>query len=382
VPPTWRPIWSRIARASRWNAASVSSTLTRTLPSGASGTSVDTRAPRAPARRRPPRTGARRCGSHGAPRTACPGTPRGCRWRRRTGRPRDRPAPRLPARGMPPRGPEGTAAGPPGLPGPSPRSRPPLPSRAARPEDLPGHGPIVELQHLVPHYLVGLVPLPRDHHHVARARQRQGPFDGPAAVGDALVAPRDRPLLDLPDDGDRVLAAGVVGGEDGEIRQLRPDAPHDGTLGPVPLPAAPEDHDPPPGGDVRGEPEDLLQAVGRVGVVHDDREVLTLVHRLEPSRDPGDRLQYLPHELRGDPLGEPHREGGEGVADVEPAREGKGHRQAPPGPDRDELAAPREEPEVLGPHRGLGLDPVGPHRGPAPDAHRLRARVVGVDDAH
>src|SRR5579875_3627821 len=267
-----------------------------------------TRGPRArPPAGRPPRTGARRCGSRGAPRTACPGTPRGCRWRRRTGRPRDRPAPRLPARGMPPRGPEGTAAGPPGLPGPSPRSRPPLPSRAARPEDL----------------------------------QRQGPFDGPAAVGDALVAPRDRPLLDLPDDGDRVLAAGVVGGEDGEIRQLRPDAPHDGTLGPVPLPAAPEDHDPPPGGDVRGEPEDLLQAVGRVGVVHDDREVLTLVHRLEPSRDPGDRLQYLPHELRGDPLGEPHREGGEGVADVEPAREGKGHGQAPPGPDRDELAAPR-----------------------------------------
>ena len=42
---------------------------------------------------------------------------------------------------------------------------------------------------------------------------------------------------------ERVLAAGVVGGEHGEVGEAGGDRAHDGPLRPVPVAAAAEDHD-------------------------------------------------------------------------------------------------------------------------------------------
>ena len=60
----------------------------------------------------------------------------------------------------------------------------------------------------------------------------------------------------LLDDGQRVLVAGVVGREEGQVAQVRRRRAHQGALGPVPVPAAAEDAEHPAR---RGQPARLAE---------------------------------------------------------------------------------------------------------------------------
>ena len=83
------------------------------------------------------------------------------------------------------------------------------------------------------------------------------------------------------------LGAGVVGGDDDEVRQVRRNLAHEGPLGPVPVPAAPEEgHHPPPGEAPQGG-EHIGQGVGGVGVVDEHGVVPGCGHYLHPALDVG-----------------------------------------------------------------------------------------------
>ena len=99
--------------------------------------------------------------------------------------------------------------------------------------------------------------------------------------------PAPMPGADLVDDRLRVLGARVVGGDDGDVGEPVGDLAHQRALVAVAVAAAAEDADQPsPGGrDLARGSEHVLERVGRVGVVDEDRERLALVDRLEAARD-------------------------------------------------------------------------------------------------
>ena len=178
--------------------------------------------------------------------------------------------------------------------------RPPRPSSGCptRPQRGPRHLAVVEIERLGADDLVGLVPLPRDHHHVARAPPGHRGLDGPAAIGHGLVPARGPGRdagLDLGQDRLGPLGARVVGGHPGEVAEPRRDAAHDRALAAVAVAAAAEDHAEAPARAhqlTRGG-EHALQRVGRMRVVHHHQEGLARLHPLEPAghrRHPGERL--------------------------------------------------------------------------------------------
>ena len=117
-------------------------------------------------------------------------------------------------------------------------------------------------------------------------------------------AARADPLADLGDDRLRVLRARVVGGDHGEVGEPVGDRPHQRALLAVAVAAAAEDADQPPvrRGDLPRRDEHVLERVGGVGVVDEDRERLALVDRLEAAR------HALGVGERGDRVAEPDPE--------------------------------------------------------------------------
>src|SRR3989304_4765065 len=84
---------------------------------------------------------------------------------------------------------------------------------------------------------------------VAGAGQTDGPGNGFRAIQDDPVRARTpgpaQAPLDLPRDGQRILARRIVGGEDGVVAQSGHDLADEGAFGLVPLAGAAEDRDKP-----------------------------------------------------------------------------------------------------------------------------------------
>ncbi len=174
-------------------------------------------------------------------------------------------------------------------------------------EDLGGDGAVVEGADVGAHDLGRLVALAGQDDDVAGLRRLQGQGDGGPAVGldDERLGPAHAGP-DLLGDGRGVLAAGVVGGEDGEVGHPGGDLAHQRALGPVPVATAAEDDQHPPGpGHAAGAGQGLLQGVGGVGVVDQHREGLAPVDRLVAAghrrqvRQPGGHRRRRPHPARG-----------------------------------------------------------------------------------
>src|SRR4029079_12885910 len=114
------------------------------------------------------------------------------------------------------------------------------------------------------------------------------------------------PSENLIDDRLRVFAPRVVGRDDRGVGEAGDDVAHERPLAPVAVPAAAEDADEAAGCDLARLCQDVLERLRRVRVVDEDRERLTLVHSLEPARNPGhvldaggDRLRLAPQTARG-----------------------------------------------------------------------------------
>ncbi len=196
-------------------------------------------------------------------------------------------------------------------------------------------------------------PLPAITTHVARPRQRDGALDRGAAVG--LGVHRDA-VHDLGDDRVGVLAARVVGRDDGEVGQPPRHPPHLRALAAVAVAAAAEHADQPPGGDLAGGREHVLEPVGRVRVVDEHGERLAGVDRLEPARDalhrgdagPDGRVRQL------EQLGQRH--GAEHVLDVEAAAQAHVERQRAARRRRDQGDRPaRADLDRVRAHVGIGI---------------------------
>ena len=134
-------------------------------------------------------------------------------------------------------------------------------------------------------------PLPAIDDDVARARPRRprARWRPRRSGSTATSAPGGHARPDLVDDGQRVLAARVVGGERPPDRRAGPPPrPSPAACVAVAVAAAAEHHDAPgrPAASSRAAPSALLEGAGLVGVVDEHGERLALVDRLEP---PGHR---------------------------------------------------------------------------------------------
>ena len=182
--------------------------------------------------------------------------------------------------------------------------------------------------------LPGLGPLAgeEDDRGLLAAHHRQA--DGLSPVGDDGVVAVFRLHIpgDVPADVLHGLLPGVLLGEDDQVGVLPGDLPQvlPAVVGLVARAA--EDRDDPPAGILLLDGlEEGLEAHPVVGVVHDDGDLLVGVGvDLHPPRDPG------LHEagvgvLLGDAQGLAHRQGGQGVLDVEEAGHGQPELPAVPG---------------------------------------------------
>jgi hypothetical protein len=131
------------------------------------------------------------------------------------------------------------------------------------------------------------VALAGDDDDITRSGRPEGGVDGLGPVGhDQHAFTVEGAGDNIVDDGARVLAPGVVGGDDHEVRQARRHLPHQGTLLLVPVTAGTEHDEEAPVGQLARRAEGLHQTVGGVGVVHEDGEVLAGVDGLEAAPNP------------------------------------------------------------------------------------------------
>ena len=171
---------------------------------------------------------------------------------------------------------------------------------------------------------------------------------------------RPRALEDVLDDRERLLAAWVVGGHDHEVGQVRRDLAHQRALAAIAVATRTEDDEQPPGGEVAGRAQDVVERVRCVRVVDKHGERLPLVDGLEPSghtRERGeprcDRLVVDVEQLRGG-------DGAENVLDVEAPAQGR----AQVDPSRPEARAGGIEPKAFGTDLGVVGEPEGDERRP------------------
>src|SRR5215204_3170219 len=158
-----------------------------------------------------------------------------------------------------------------------------------------------------------LVALAGDHHDVALARGRDRLRDRGTPVG--LDVELGRAADDLADDFQRVFAARVVRRDDGYVRQLLRDTPHDRALLAIAVAPAAEHADEAAGCEVARGIQDVLEGRGLVGVVDEDAERLTLVDLLEPTGNAVDRLDGRSDRILVDAERTGGRSGGERVLD-------------------------------------------------------------------
>src|SRR5882762_11801621 len=114
------------------------------------------------------------------------------------------------------------------------------------PERRPGYGTVVEGEDLGTDDLICLVALAGDDDHVAGPGPGEGAADCGLPVGNCLMPVHGQTARyaghDLDDDGLRLLASRVVGGDPHAIAEPRADGAHEGPLAAITVPAAAEDH--------------------------------------------------------------------------------------------------------------------------------------------
>ena len=165
--------------------------------------------------------------------------------------------------------------------------------------------------------LVGLVALAGQDDDVLRLGVVQGVADGLHPVlhhrpgGGGALQPRQ----DLPDDVSGDLGAGVVGGDDDEVRQPGGNAPHLGALAPVPVAAAAEQEHHPALGEAPDRGEDVLDGVGGDGIVDENGVVPGDGHDLRPALDPFAGGESRRRRRQGNPQDSGGRQHPQGVVD-------------------------------------------------------------------
>ena len=173
-------------------------------------------------------------------------------------------------------------------------------------------------------------PLPASTNHVPRPSHGQGLPDGgppvrlPDPGGEARGKAR-RTSLNVPDDGFRVFRAGVVGGEDHQVRQRRARSlPSQGAWSGPGLPPQPNRHSSRHCGHVPGGGEDLLQGVRSMGVVDEHRVGRRHRHHLHPALDPGNPQRRAPAAWSmGSPRARPAGQDRQGVVNSKAAGNGQ-----------------------------------------------------------
>ena len=201
-------------------------------------------------------------------------------------------------------------------------------------QQLAHHVPVVEGVHHPRHLLTGLVSLAGDDHDVAGPGQPQRGLDGrpPVALLDHLGAAPPGAVEHRGPDRRRLLGAGVVVGDDDEVGEPGRDLAHDRPLAGVAVTAGPEDDQQPAAGERPQGLEGGLDGIRLVGVVDDDRERLPGVDALEPARHPPASRDAGGDGRRVEAGLGARRDRGQGVRDVEVARERHAAPTSTPGP--------------------------------------------------
>ena len=190
-----------------------------------------------------------------------------------------------------------------------------------------------------------LVALAGDDDQVARLRHLHGEADGHGAVGDGHVALAlaAAGLLqtdgNIVHDGGDVLGARVFGRDDREIGQATGDLAHHRALGVVAQAGAAEDDDHAPLRHGARSGQGALEGVGRVGKVHDGREVLPLVNALHAPRDVGHCCQAALDGGNGQAEGDAGADRRQRVGDIVAAGLRDLDREAAGGRDGGEVLA-------------------------------------------
>ncbi|CCY27433.1 unknown [Firmicutes bacterium CAG:114] len=189
--------------------------------------------------------------------------------------------------------------------------------------------------------LPGLGPLAGEEDHRGHLAAHHRLADGLPPVGDdgVVTAPLLHILGDVPADLLHRLLPGVLFGEDDQVGILTGNLPQvlPAVIGLVAR-AAEDGDDPPAGVFLPDRLEEGLKGQPVVGIVHDDGDLFIGVGvDLHPSGDPGLHqtregvLLRHPHRLA-------HRQGGQGVLDIEQAGHGQPELPAVPGgldPEKD-----------------------------------------------
>ena len=189
---------------------------------------------------------------------------------------------------------------------------------------------------------------------------------------------------DRPVNQRRVLAPGVVVGDDGEIREFAHGASHQLPLAAIPVAAAAEHDEDAPVAQFADRLDRGAQAAVGVGVVDENRKLLAAVHRLQPAVRGLLRGHRGADRVRRHSQGVRRRDRRRQVLEVEPAEQPADERETEPG--RLDLGPNAREVEVRPDDAHLGIVPAGaaaaPHPGRPSDFRGQPAAVLVVDVDH
>ena len=160
--------------------------------------------------------------------------------------------------------------------------------------------------------------LPRYDHDVALMRFAEGLADGRFAVHfhKVRLAGFLQAHQRVAHDAERVFAAWIVGGQNGQVGQRARGFAHQGSLRAVAITSAAKDNDQAAARQFPSRRENILQGVIGMGVVHEDQEGLSGIHPLESPRDAGERRHPFLDGFAGYPQAPSRRRRGHDVHEI------------------------------------------------------------------
>ncbi len=243
--------------------------------------------------------------------------------------------------------------------------------------------------------------LARDHHRVLVPRGAERELDRASAVDTGEIAAlgrvelfrghaahRRQPDFDVREDRLGVFGAGIVTGRDGPVAIARHRFGHRRPFFAIAVAPAAEHRDEAPRRERAHRREQLVDGVGRVGVVdeHGGASITVFVdafetpRNLRAARDSAHRIVAVDAEGLGDSAGD------EQVVEVEVTEERAFDVHAAPGPGQRGAGARERGVLALEPEVGVAAlsarHPDDAHAGSAVSAGREEARRVGVVDVH